>query len=252
MSFRMQLRMRIRVGISSVLAVLALFAPQARADRRTLIRAYEYMTQPQGNLEFEVWNDINAPKAGFAAADTIHRFELEYGVTDHFDLSLYHVLAQGPGEPLHFDSWRLETRYRLLEKGEWPVDVLLYFEVERPAAFAEPWETEQKLILERSFGPFALVANLVGEQKLLHAREGRRYEIDLGARYEVSPVLRLGVEGWTIQETVHGVTSGAWFAGPSLSVATPKLWIQLGAGFGLGIGDGDATAQVRSVLGFNL
>lgn len=247
----LQLRMRITIAISSALLFL-LAAPGARADRRTFIRAYEYMTQPQGNLELEIWNDIDAPKTGFDAASTTHRIELEYGLTDHWDLSLYHVLAQAPGEPLHFDSWRAETRYRLLEKGEWPVDVLLYFEVERPAAFSEPWETEEKIILERSFGAFALVANLVGEQKLLHASQGHLYEIDLGARYEVSPALRFGVEAWTIQETVHGATSGSWFAGPSISVATAKLWIQLGAGFGLGIGDGDATAQVRSVIGFNL
>lgn len=246
-----KLRMRITLALSGALSLL-LFAPQARADRRSFIRAYEYATQPRGNLEFELWNDINAPKAGFDAAETVHRFELEYGLTDHWDLALYHVLAQAPGEPLHFDSWRMETRYRLAEKDEWPVDVMLYLEGERPADFAEPWELEEKLILAKDIGSFGFVLNLVGEQKLLHADQGHNYEIDLGARYEVTPALRIGVEGWTIQETVQGVTNGAWFLGPSLSVATAKIWLQIGAGIGLGIGDGDQTAQVRSVLGFNL
>jgi len=54
-----QLRMRIRIGLTAIVAG-ALLAPAARADRRTLIRAYEYMTQPQGNLELELWNDISA------------------------------------------------------------------------------------------------------------------------------------------------------------------------------------------------
>lgn len=247
-----KLRMRITLVISSALALL-LLAPAARADRRSFIRAYEYATQPKGNLEFELWNDIEAPKqGGFDAATTLHRFELEYGLTDHWDLALYHVFAQGPSEPFHFDSWRLETRYRFAEKGEWPVDVMLYFEAERAPDFAQPWEVEEKLILGKDIGNFGFILNLVGEQKLFHANEGHEFEIDLGARYEVSPALRLGVEGWTIQETVNGVTSGAWFLGPTLSVATAKVWIQLGVGFGLGIGDADATAQVRSVLGFNL
>ena len=164
----LQLRMRITIGISGTLALLLLAAPAARADRRSFIRAYEVATQPKGNLEFELWNDIYAPKAGFDLASTEHRFELEYGLTDRWDLSIYHVLAQAPGEGLHFDSWRVETRYRLAEKDEWPVDVMLYFEVERPALFAEPWETEEKVILEKDFGRVGLVANLVTEQKFLH------------------------------------------------------------------------------------
>jgi hypothetical protein len=246
-----QLRMRITIAISGGLALL-LLAPAARADRRTLIRAYEYATQPKGNLEFELWNDIDAPAAGFEAAAITHRVELEYGITDHWDMALYHVFESAPGASFHFDSWRLETRYRLAEKGEWPVDVMLYFEVERPAVFADPWETEQKLILAKDVGPWGFVANLVAEQKLLHARDKHLYEIDLGARYELTPALRVGAEAWTIQTTMQGATRGTWFLGPSVSVATAKVWIQLGVGFGLGIGDKDSLAEVRSVLGFNL
>jgi hypothetical protein len=244
--------MRITIGISIALALL-LGAPAARADRRSFIRAYEYATQPKGNLEFELWNDVLAPKpGGFDKAATEHRLELEYGVTDHWDLALYHVLTQDPDAPLHFDSWRMETRYRLMEKGEWPVDVMLYFEVERPAVFADPWETEEKLILAKDIGPWGLVANLVFEQKFLHAHDKHLYEIDLGARYELAPALRVGAEAWTIQQTIAGTTKGSWFLGPSISVATAKIWVQLGVGFGLGIGDAGATAEVRSVLGFNL
>ncbi len=250
MLLRPQLRMRIKLALSAVLAA-ALFAPEARADRRTLIRAYEYMTQPQGNLELEIWNEVEAPRfGGFDQATTVHRIELEYGLTDHWDVALYHVFAQAPGAAFRFDSWRLETRYRLFEKNVLPVDIEVYLEVERPADFTAPWETEEKVILEKDFGQFALVANLVAEQKLFHAGEGHLWEIDAGARYEVIPQLRLGAEFWTIQETVGGVTDGSYFVGPSVSWASSKLWLQLGAGFG--IGDSSGATFVRSVLGINL
>jgi hypothetical protein len=245
-----QMRMRIIIAFSSFLAA-ALIAPAARADRRTMIRAYEYMTQPQGNLELEIWNDIEAPKSGgFDQATTTHRIELEYGITDHWDLALYHVFAQEPGAALKFDSWRAETRYRLFEKNVLPVDVELYLEAERPADFTAPWEVEEKLILEKDFGRFALVANFVAQQKLFHLYDGHAWEIDAGARYEVVPQLRLGAEFWTIQETVAGATEGSYYAGPSLSFATSKLWLQLGAGFG--IGDTSGATFVRSVIGLNL
>ena len=143
-----QLRTRITISLITVLAASA-----ARADRRDFVRAYQYATQPQGNLEVEIWNDVDAPSAGgFDQAVVTPRFELEYGLTDHWDVALYHVFEQPPASPLHFDSWRLETRYRLAEKGVWPVDVMLYLEGERPAQFAEPWELEEKVILARDFG----------------------------------------------------------------------------------------------------
>jgi hypothetical protein len=242
--------MRITIGLNLLLAA-ALLAPAARADRRTLIRAYEYMTQPQGNLELEIWNEVAAPKnGGFDQAATSQRIELEYGLTDHWDLALYHVFGQEPGASFKFDSWRLETRYRLFEKNVLPVDIELYFEVERPADFSAPWETEEKLILEKDFGRFALVTNLVAEQKLFHGYEGHGWEIDVGARYEIVPQLRLGAEFWTIQETAAGVTEGSYFVGPSVSFATSKIWLQLGAGFG--VGDSSGATFVRSVLGINL
>ncbi len=243
------LRLRIRLALSILAAALA--APEARADRRTLIRAYEYMTQPQGNLELEIWNEIEAPVVGgFDQAATVHRVELEYGLTDHWDVALYHVFTQEPAGAFRFDSWRMETRYRLFEKNVLPVDIMLYLEGERPAAFTEPWEIEEKLILEKEFGAFALVANLVAEQKLFSSDHGHQWEIDFGARYEVMPQLRLGAEFWTIQETVNGTTAGSYFLGPSVSWASSKIWLQLGAGFG--VGDSSGATFVRSVLGINL
>ncbi len=245
------LRMRMRIIISFNALLAAAIVPAARADRRTMIRAYEYMTQPQGNLELEIWNDVDAPKeGGFDQATTLHRVELEYGVTDNWDFALYHVFAQEPGASLKFDSWRLETRYRLFEKNVLPLDVELYLEGERPADFTAPWEIEEKLILEKDFGRFALVANFVAAQKIMHLYDGHAWEVDAGARYELVPQLRLGAEFWTIQDTVAGVTTGSYYAGPSISFATSKLWLQVGAGFGLG--DTSGATFVRSVIGLNL
>src|SRR5690349_978884 len=143
--------MRMRITISLGFALCA--SAPAWADRRTLIRAYEFETQPQGNLEFELWNDVAAPRSSFQDSTITNWLELEYGLTDRWDVALYHVFASGgpqPAEPFHFDSWRLETRYRLAERGDWPVDVMIYGEIERPADFSEPFESEEKLILSKN------------------------------------------------------------------------------------------------------
>jgi hypothetical protein len=248
-----QLRMRITIGLT--VALLWAVAKEGRADRRTMIRAYEFQTQPQGNLELELWNDVAAPRSAFADSTIVTRVELEYGLTDRWDTALYHVFKQGgpPAEaqPFHFESWRLETRYRLAEKGEWPVDVMLYGEIERPADFNQPFEVEEKLILEKDFGRFALVANLVGEQHLFRADLGRTWEVDFGARYEFMPQVRVAAEFWTTHEFVGPDVSRNYYLGPSISVATQKLWLQFGVGFGLDSAQ-DQKMQIRSVLGFNL
>jgi hypothetical protein len=246
--------MRITIGITLVL--VATSAREARADRRTMIRAYEFQTQPKGNLELELWNDVEAPRTAFADSVIVTRVELEYGLTDRWDAALYHVFAQGGPQgqgpqPFHFDSWRLETRYRLAEKGEWPIDVMIYGELERPADFNQPFITEEKLIFEKDFGRFALVANLAGEQHLFRADLGRTWEVDFGARYEVMPQLRVAAELWTTQEFIGPDVSRNYYLGPSVSVATQKLWIQFGVGIGLDTSQ-DQQVFIRSVLGFNL
>ena len=242
-----ELRMRIRIAL-----IVALAGPlAARADRRSFVRAYEYATQPKGNLEVELWNEVEAPQSGLRDALLTTRVELEYGVTDRWDLALYHVFQQGGAAgPFHLDGWRLETRYRLAEKGEWPVDVMLYLEGERPAALTDPFELEEKLIVARDVGRLGLVLNLVGEQKLLRGDLGRSWEGDLGVRYEFAPQLRLAAEVWTIQDVTFQQTVRSYFAGPSLSVATERVWLQLGVGVGLG--STPESMQLRSVLGFNL
>ena len=250
--------MRIKIGLNFVAlaAIATLAALPARADRRTLIRAYEFQTQPKDNLEVEVWNEIAAPRSAFADAVITHKIELEYGITDRWDLALYHVFKQGgpsgsEDAGFHFDSWRLETRYRLAEPNQWPIDVMVYLEVERPSSFGEPFELEEKIILEKSFGAFAIIANLVAEQKLSSTKTGHVWEVDLGARYEVSPSFRVGGELWGIQEIAPGGSRDlALYAGPSISVATKKFWLQVGAG--VGITDAAGQVQFRSVLGFNL
>jgi len=128
--------------------------------------------------------------------------------------------------------------------------VMLYLEGERPADLKDPFELEEKIIVARDVGRFGLVLNLVGEQKILRGDLGRTWEGDLGLRYEIVPQLRVAAEVWTIQAVTSQQTVHSYFAGPSLSVATERVWLQFGVGVGLG--STPETFQFRSVLGFNL
>ncbi len=242
-------------ALTALAALLVLApAPAARADRRSFIRAYEYATQPEGNLELEIWNDLAIPRGNAAGIVATPRVELEVGLTDHWDVALYHVFESkldGDKQGFSLDSWRLETRYRLLEKGVLPIDVMFYLEAERPADFRAPWELEEKIILAKDLGSLGLVANFVAEQKLASGDSaGHLFEIDVGARWEFVPALRVGVEYFVTMESAPGqALETRHYLGPSVSLATGKVWLQLGAGFGLG---DNQQVFARAALGFNL
>jgi hypothetical protein len=209
-------------------ALLAL-PSRARADYKSFAHVYPYFTQPQGGLELEIWTSFETADLRHAGQSTFIQqfFELEYGISDHWDVSLYWVLAQPAGQPLSIESYRLESRYRFAEKGLWPVDTEIYGEVERPANLRDPFELEGKVILGKGLGRLFLQGNLVGEFKIVGgAAFGYRLAFEGGVGYEITPGFKLGIEALLnhqrplqdspVSDTVH--------LGPSLALATSRIW----------------------------
>ena len=54
--------------------------------------------------------------------------ELEYGLTDHLDAALYQVFDQKENDKMKYSGYKFRLRYRIAEKDQLPVDVLLYAE----------------------------------------------------------------------------------------------------------------------------
>jgi hypothetical protein len=215
-----------------VVVVIVIFAVvPAHADRRSFGYTYEYQTMPEGGLDLEIWGTQVRPDLGEAATGYEFRLEVEYGITDHWDIAFYQVFAQGAAEtdPFAFDATKIETRYRFAERGEWPIDVLGYFEVVKPLR-EDAVELEFKAILARDVGPVTFALNLIGEIVLasdVHFVPGWSF----GATWEVVPAFHIGAE--TFGERNEDDTIHAW-AGPALSWApSPKLWVTGFVGFGL-------------------
>lgn len=233
-----------------VTAGLATSARDARADRRSFLETYEYMTMPEGDLELEFWN--RETRAAFAS-ETARSYELEieveYGITSHWDIALYQVFGQvddpvtpAGGQPFGYRRTNLETRYRLGERGSSPVDTLLYFEIEK--AFGEDkWGFEPKLILARDFGKLTAVVNIIPEIELETEEEPSgetELEVEfepgwsVGVSYEVSPKLKIGAETFGAVTSPFSDAVVEAFAGPSVSWApSHKVWIATTAAFGL-------------------
>src|SRR5204862_3931750 len=120
-----------------------------------------------------------------------------------WDMAFYTVLEQIAAggavldEGLHLSEVKLETRYRLAERGELPVDTLLYLELAKE--FGESvYEIEGKVIGARDFGDVTVAANAIAE--IPFGKDVPETELELGfalgAMYQAHPKVRIGVETW--------------------------------------------------------
>ena len=221
-----------------VVVLIVMFPVLARADRRSFGYTYEYATLPEGATEVEIWHT--------QARDTWHsdspqrfeeKLEIEYGVTDRFDLSMYTVFAESSDENLHLDAVRIENRYRFADRGEWPVDTIAYVELAKDFD-ASIYEVEGKAIVSRDFDKLLLAANAIGEIAFGNNVPHRDLSLgwSVGASYEINPKVRLGVETWGASEDNpdgNGTTLRA-AVGPAISLApSSKFWLAGTAGWGV-------------------
>lgn len=233
-------------------------AGTAAADRRSFTWTYEYTTTPERQTEVELSTlqrratfDGDASPQGFAL-----QLEIEHGITDRWDIALYHVFDQttdgmGGGTPFGLHEVKLETRYRVKERGELPVDVLLYGEVAKEFG-AGVYEVEAKAILARDLGRATVAANLIGEVELGNDVDEPELELGwaAGLTYEVSPRWKVGAETWGSFEAEEPDELGA-SAGPALSWApSSRMWVSGTAGFGL-TDEADAFSA-RVIIGLSL
>ena len=103
------------------------------ADRRSYVWTYEYLTMPKGMAEVEFylthkisdWDNYDDKNSWEEAV------EVEYGLTDHWDIAVYQTWQQNNSDTRDWSGYtgsKIRTRYRIGEKGQFPVDMLLYAE----------------------------------------------------------------------------------------------------------------------------
>jgi hypothetical protein len=242
----------------SVLAIaFCAWSAPAHADRRSFAQTYEYVTMPRGGLELEFYNTQTRPSFDDDAQELVWQIEIEYGITDHWDISLYQAFSQASGNTdpaldsaFRYSETKLRTRYRFGERGAWPVDVLGYFEIKFPFG-EDALALEPKLILARDFGKLTAAVNLIAEIEREDGETELIPEWAAGVTYELSPSFKVGAETFGELAPEGDERELEAWAGPSVSWApSPKIWITANAGFGLTEESPDLIA--RAIIGIGL
>jgi hypothetical protein len=256
--------LKLSTRIVAALCGVALPAAIAAADPRPFTFVYDTYAVGQGNFEYEQWvtySHHTDAEPGFDRVDVRH--ELEYGVADNFDLSLY------------FADWRYEDseeRTGMKYDGT-AVEGILY--LSNPvtdfigsglyAEFAigeHELEFEQKLLLQKNVGDWVFAYNLILETEIEGVgddEDGGENEIEgvlghsLGASYAVGRDWRIGAEALveSVYEDWSDHEETSVYAGPNVFwQPTANLWVTLTPLFQLTDEEGVADYNVRLIAGY--
>lgn len=235
-----------------------LFSMGARAGESPFGYLYTTDTHPKGSFELEQWMTFRRGKARGQYSLGQYRTELEYGVTDRFQASLYwnaySVRASGndassetagPYIPenidkasryrrgLSSDGGSAEFIYRVLSPYTDPVGLALYVE---PSWGKFRNELETRLILQKNFLDDRLVLgyNLALAPEWEKKEDGTEKVTELvhgfGVSWRFAPGWFAGLEARNQREYEgHSLSRGnreftAWNLGPTLHYASRSWW----------------------------
>lgn len=237
--------MKKSITATALAAAAFLTSPAAHADRRAYGTTYEAVTAPKGEIDVETWSTL-APQGelegGPASRGMRHMIELEYGLTDHWDVALYNMLDQimSGDTDSGYAGFKIETRYRPSDRGEWAVDPVLYLEFQQLFRGDARQKYEAKLILAKDIGKVNLAANVaLEEERTTEPAWNTEVEYAAGASYALSPAWLIGAEVFgKAEKNMDEIENRSW-AGPTLSWAgggtgaLRGVWVTLAGGAGL-------------------
>lgn len=240
------MRNRMLAGAAVFAAVLAAGPAPAKADPRSYVWTYEYITVREGHAELEYYSttevaDTDAPETSAWK----HQVELEYGLTAKTDVALYQNFKQSntpASKTFSYDGMKLRLRHRLAEKGELPVDTLLYAEYVRSTDLSAQGALEGKLVLAKDLGRLNLSYNQIVEFPLekLSAAE---HSFAAASSWKVSGVFKAGLEA------KGDYKADEYYLGPTVHLRAKDMKVWASLGYLAGLNPDSKDAQTRLIVG---
>jgi hypothetical protein len=246
--------------IACIAASFLIAAGTAEAGARRFTYVYEATTAAPGSIESEnwiTWGTSPRQERRFNAVD--FRNEIEFGITDHLQASIYVAdwgYRENPGSNEHGFSYQdsaIELIYNLTNPTTDLLGMALYGEVR---GGPEELELESKVILQKNIGRFVIAYNGTLEAKWEGERlEERGGELaqSFGVSYEVSPALLVGAE------LLHEIDIPDWsraedsilYGGPNLSYRRGDWWATVTPLAQLTNVSSEVDFQTRLIFGFS-
>jgi hypothetical protein len=236
-----------------------LCAASALGGVRHFTFLYEAPTSAPGSFESENWMTWARTSDPARADELAFRHEIEIGVTDRFQASVYVVdwsyTRDRSDSDVSYSDSALELVYNLSNPVIDPVGVSIYQEIKAGDRLVE-WES--KLITQKNLGPLILAYNAtleaVWEGDDLEETEGE-FQQAVGASYEISPRFAAGIEllhefvfpEWRDEEKIRNV-----FVGPNVSYRRSNWFVTVTALAQATSTPDEPDFQLRTIFGIGL
>jgi hypothetical protein len=250
----MRFALRLGIFVATILLTVSSFG-----GARHFTYLYEAPTSAPGSVELEnsvTWQRGSNPTR-FDQVDFRH--ELEVGITDRFQASIYVADWSYENDPslsgFTYSDSAIELIYNLSNPVLDPVGLSLYEEI---SVGRQHFELESKLIAQKNFGRLVLDYNATleaeWEAKGLAEHNGE-FQQALGASYEISPRISVGIEllhefvfrEWQDQEKIRNL-----FVGPNVAVRHGNWFVTVTALAQATDTADEADFQVRTIFGIGL
>jgi len=245
-----------KVGLSILLLSILPMTP-ALAGARHFTYIYEAPTSAPGSFESENWVTSLGTTNPERSDQVAFRHEIEIGVTDRLQASIYLADWFYENDPAHsgftYSDSAIELIYNLTNPVIDPIGLSVYQEYKGGDRLFE-WES--KLIGQKNLGPLILAYNAtleaVWKGKGLSEREGE-FQQAVGASYEISPRISVGLEllhefifpEWRDNEKIRNV-----FIGPNVSYRHQSWFVTVTALAQATNTPDEADFQLRTIFGF--
>ena len=242
-----------------VLMLSILPAVSAFASARHFTFLYEAPTSAPGSFELEDWVTWQRTTDPARSSEIAFRHEIEIGVTDKFQVSIYladwFYTSDQDHSGFKYSDSALEFIYNLTNPVIDPIGLSIYQEFR---GGDRVFEWESKVIAQKNFGPLVLAYNAtleaVWEGKNLGEREGE-FQQAIGASYEISPRFSVGVEllhefvlpRWSDEEEIRNL-----FIGPNVSYRRANWFVTVTALAQATDSADEPDLQVRTIFGIGL
>ena len=222
------------------LTVLACTMPAAHALNYNELEVYPYKTAQPNEVEIENRYTYTQEGTHDAVPPDNHKgmsrnsTEFVYGITDRTEAALYLDYEKAQDGSWTHTAKRVRIRHRFAEKGEYPVDIGLYAELERPYHEDNTLEGELRLTLEKDFGLWTFDFNPTFSKVM----KGVDTNTGWGFGYAAAAVYRLN-ETWHPRLDFFGDMGKLGDFAPrqkQIHLISPAVDIKLGHGFKAGVG----------------
>lgn len=185
-----------RTAIAGALAALApfiLLAPRSAAANPAIYVATPAITD--GEREIEFVQGAQRLRDGSSTTGTSLKFG--YGITAWWAAEVGVLWHREPGERFGYDAWEVENRFALTELGQYPVDLGLLVEVEKPKDRSEGYELRYGPLLQTQWGSLQANLNLLFGRHLHAATPpGADFNYEWQLRWRTDPRLDWGAQGF--------------------------------------------------------